>query len=81
VRDALDDIDTLIARLTGPLSPPHQEAFRRIAADAGARIPCAAEPAIGLAVTALAKSYFDAAHAGGPVRASFSAAGFGVFSV
>jgi hypothetical protein len=35
-----DDVEQLISRLAGPLSPPDLIAFRRAAEDALARVPC-----------------------------------------
>jgi hypothetical protein len=55
-----DDVDSeaLIARLSGPLTPPDRAAFRQAAEDALARVPCWGEGAAYRAVAALQRNYF-----------------------
>jgi hypothetical protein len=52
------DPEALISRLSGPLSPPDKDAFRRAAEDALARVPCWGEGAVYRAVAALQRIYF-----------------------
>jgi hypothetical protein len=61
VMSTIDDFDrdALIARLVGPLSPPDHFAFRRVAEDAIARVPGAAEDAVCRAVVALQRTFFE----------------------
>jgi hypothetical protein len=54
-----DDVEQLISRLAGPLSPPDRIAFRRAAEDALARVPCWGEGAIYRAVAGLQRAFFD----------------------
>jgi hypothetical protein len=54
-----DDVEQLISRLAGPLSPPDRIAFRRAAEDALARVPCWGEGAIYRAVASLQRAFFD----------------------
>ena len=53
-----DDVEELIARLAGPLSPPAREGFRRAAEDALTRIPCLGEGAAYRAVSVLQRAFF-----------------------
>ena len=53
------DVEALISRLAGPLTPPAQEAFRRAAEDALARIPCLGEGAAYRAVSVLQRAFFS----------------------
>jgi homoserine acetyltransferase len=41
-----DDVEQLISRLAGPLSPPDRVAFRHAAEDALTRVPCWGEGAV-----------------------------------
>jgi hypothetical protein len=52
------DVEALISRLAGPLTPPAQDAFRRAAEDALARIPCLGEGAAYRAVSVLQRAFF-----------------------
>jgi hypothetical protein len=54
-----DDIDALIARLSGPLLPSDREAFRQAALDALTRVPCWGEGAVYRAVASLQRAFFD----------------------
>jgi len=54
-----DDVEQLISRLAGPLSPRDRAAFRRAAEDALARVPCWGEGAIYRAVASLQRVFFD----------------------
>jgi hypothetical protein len=54
-----DDVEQLISRLAGPLSPPDQIAFRRAAEDAVTRVPCWGEGAIYRAVASLQRAFRD----------------------
>src|SRR5262249_56726961 len=54
-----DDVEQLISRLAGPLSPPDRAAFRRAAEDALARVPCWGEGAIYRAVASLQRGFRD----------------------
>jgi hypothetical protein len=53
------DIDALISRLSGPLSPPAREAFRHAAEDALARVPCLGEGSAYRAIAVLQRAFFD----------------------
>jgi hypothetical protein len=53
------DVDSLIARLAGPLTPDARRAFRRAAEDALARVPCAGEGAAYRAIAPLQRAFFD----------------------
>jgi len=53
-----DDVEQLISRLAGPLSPPDRAAFRRAAEDALARVPCWGEGAVYRAVASLQRAFF-----------------------
>jgi hypothetical protein len=52
-----DDVEQLISRLAGPLSPPDRIAFRRAAEDALTRVPCWGEGAIYRAVASLQRAF------------------------
>jgi hypothetical protein len=53
------DVDSLIARLAGPLEPAARRAFRA-AAEAGlARVPCQGEGAVYRAIAPLQRAFFD----------------------
>jgi hypothetical protein len=54
-----DDVEQLISRLAGPLSPPDRVAFRRAAEDALSRVPCWGEGAVYRAVASLQRAFFD----------------------
>ena len=54
-----DDVEQLISRLAGPLSPPDRAAFRRAAEDALTRVPCWGEGAIYRAVGSLQRAFRD----------------------
>src|SRR5262249_60151039 len=54
-----DDVEQLISRLAGPLSPRDRAAFRRAAEDALARVPCWGEGAVYRAVASLQRAFFD----------------------
>jgi hypothetical protein len=53
------DVDSLIARLAGPLAPDVRQSFRRAAEDALARVPCQGEGAFYRAVAPLQRAFFD----------------------
>jgi len=54
------DCDELITRLAGPLMPPDQFSFRRVAEEALARAgPCWGEAAVYRAVAALQRTFLD----------------------
>jgi hypothetical protein len=53
------DVDSLIARLAGPLTPDARPAFRRAAETALSQIPCQGEGAIYRAVAPLQRAFFD----------------------
>jgi hypothetical protein len=53
------DVDSLIARLAGPLAPDVRQAFRRAAEDALARVPCQGEGAIYRVVAPLQRGFFS----------------------
>ena len=53
-----DDVEQLISRLAGPVSPRDRAAFRRAAEDALARVPCWGEGAVYRAVASLQRSFF-----------------------
>lgn len=52
-----DDVEQLISRLAGPLSPPDRIAFRRATEDALARVPCWGEGAVYRAVASLQRGF------------------------
>jgi hypothetical protein len=52
-----DDVEQLISRLAGPLSPRDRVAFRRAAEDALTRVPCWGEGAIYRAVASLQRAF------------------------
>ena len=52
-----DDVEQLISRLAGPLSPPNRAAFRAAAEDALTRVPCWGEGAIYRAVASLQRAF------------------------
>jgi hypothetical protein len=52
------DVDALIHRLSGPLSPADRVAFRAAALDALTRVPCAGEGSIYRAVATLQGRFF-----------------------
>ena len=52
------DCDELICRLVGPLPPPDRTAFRRVAEEALARVPCLSEAAVYQAVAGLQRQFF-----------------------
>ena len=54
-----DDVEQLISRLAGPLSPRDRAAFRRAAEDALARVPCWGEGAVYRVVASLQRAFFD----------------------
>ena len=54
-----DDVEQLISRLAGPLSPRDRVAFRRAAEDALTRVPCWGEGAVYRAVAGLQRAFFD----------------------
>ena len=54
-----DDVEQLISRLAGPLSPPDRVAFRHAAEDALSRVPCWGEGAIYRAVASLQRAFRD----------------------
>ena len=54
-----DDVEQLISRLAGPLSPPDRVAFRHAAEDALSRVPCWGEGAIHRAVASLQRAFRD----------------------
>jgi hypothetical protein len=54
-----NDVEQLISRLAGPLSPPDRAAFRRAAEDALTRVPCWGEGAVYRAVASLQRAFFD----------------------
>jgi len=54
-----DDVEHLISRLAGPLSPRDRAAFRRAAEDALARVPCWGEGAVYRAVASLQRAFRD----------------------
>jgi hypothetical protein len=54
-----DDVEQLISRLAGPLSPRDRAAFRRAAEDALTRVPCWGEGAVYRVVASLQREYFD----------------------
>src|SRR5262249_13045586 len=54
-----DDVEQLISRLAGPLSPRDRTAFRRAAEDALTRVPCLGEGAVYRAVASLQRAFFD----------------------
>jgi hypothetical protein len=54
-----DEVDLLITRLAGPLTPDARQAFRRAAEDALARVHCQGEGAIYRAVAPLQRAFFD----------------------
>jgi hypothetical protein len=54
-----DDVEQLISRLSGPLSPPDRIAFRRAAEDALTRVPCWGEGAVYRAVASLQRGFRD----------------------
>jgi hypothetical protein len=54
-----DDVEQLISRLAGPLSPRDRVAFRRAAEDALTRVPCWGEGAVYRAVASLQRAFFD----------------------
>jgi hypothetical protein len=53
------DVDSLIARLAGPLTPDARRSFRRAAEDALARVPCAGEGIVYRTIAPLQRAYFD----------------------
>jgi hypothetical protein len=53
-----DDVEQLISRLAGPLSPRDRIAFRRAAEDALTRVPCWGEGAIYRALASLQCAFF-----------------------
>ena len=52
-----DDVEQLISRLAGPLSPRDRVAFRRAAEDALTRVPCWGEGAVYRAVASLQHAF------------------------
>ena len=54
-----DDVEQLISRLAGPLSPPDRAAFRAAVEDALTRVPCWGEGAVYRVVAGLQKAFFD----------------------
>src|SRR5215469_3629573 len=52
-----DDVEQLISRLAGPLSPRDRVAFRRAAEDALTRVPCWGEGAVYRAVASLQRAF------------------------
>ena len=54
-----DDVEQLISRLAGPLSPPDRVAFRHAAEDALSCVPCWGEGAIYRAVASLQRAFRD----------------------
>jgi hypothetical protein len=54
-----DDVEQLISRLAGPLSPRDRVAFRHAAEDALTRVPCWGEGAVYRAVASLQRAFFD----------------------
>ena len=54
-----DDVEQLISRLAGPLSPRDRAAFRRAAEDALTRVPCWGEGAVYRAVASLQRGFRD----------------------
>jgi len=52
-----DDVEQLISRLAGPLSPRDRVAFRRAAEDALTRVPCWGEGAVYRAVAGLQRAF------------------------
>ena len=52
-----DDVEQLISRLAGPLSPPDRIALRRAAEDALTRVPCWGEGAVYRAVASLQRAF------------------------
>jgi hypothetical protein len=54
-----DDVEQLISRLAGPLSPPDRATFRAAAEDALTRVPCWGEGAVYRAVAGLQRAFFD----------------------
>ena len=54
-----DDVEQLISRLAGPLSPRDRAAFRRAGEDALTRVPCWGEGAIYRAVASLQRVFRD----------------------
>ena len=52
-----DDVEQLISRLAGPLSPRDRVAFRRAAEDALTRVPCWGEGAIYRAMASLQRAF------------------------
>jgi hypothetical protein len=53
------DVDNLIARLAGPLTPDARPAFRRAAEDALTRVSCPGPGIIYRAIAPLQRAYFD----------------------
>jgi len=53
------NVEALISRLAGPLTPPAQEAFRHAAEDALTRVPCWGEGAVYRAVSVLQRAFFE----------------------
>ena len=54
-----DDVEQLISRFAGPLSPPDRAAFRRAAEDALTRVPCWGEGAVYRAIASLQRGFRD----------------------
>ena len=54
-----DDVEQLISRLAGPLSPRDRVAFRHAAEDALTRVPCWGEGAVYRAVASLQCAFRD----------------------
>ena len=52
-----DDVEQLISRLAGPLSPRDRVAFRHAAEDALTRVPCWGEGAVYRAVASLQRAF------------------------
>jgi len=52
-----DDVEQLISRLAGPLSPHDRVAFRHAAEDALTRVPCWGEGAVYRAVASLQREF------------------------
>jgi hypothetical protein len=53
------DVDFVISRLAGPLTPDARQAFRRAAEDALTRVPCQGEGIVYRTVAPLQRVYFD----------------------
>jgi hypothetical protein len=53
------DVDSLIARLAGPLTPDARPAFRRAAETALSQISCQGEGAVYRAIAPLQRAFFD----------------------